>query len=378
MRVLHVYKCYFPEHFGGVEQAIRHLVTGTKAHGISAEVFTLSPNAQDEPVMFEDHRVNQAKTTLEISSTPMSIEAFTKFRNLAKNFDLIHYHYPYPFADLLSLTCAPSVPSIVTYHSDIVRQRILKYGYWPLQSVFLSHVDRIICTSLNYMQTSSVLRTFKHKTEPISLGLDEALLPQASELLLQKWKKAFPKPFILFLGALRNYKGVSTLIQAAKGFNGDVVIAGAGSSLHYYKKKVKAAKLENVYFTGFVDDVDKAALLQLCTALVLPSHFRSEAFGLVQLEAALKAKPVICTELGTGTTFVNEHENTGLVVPPKDADALRNAMAFLMQHPIIAGQMGMAARSRFQELFTAARMCKEYARIYYEVVSDAANGDKQH
>ena len=197
-------------------------------------------------------------------------------------------------------------------------------------------------------------------------------------MLLQKWKKAFPKPFILFLGALRNYKGVSTLIQAAKGFNGDVVIAGAGSSLHYYKKKVKAAKLENVYFTGFVDDVDKAALLQLCTALVLPSHFRSEAFGLVQLEAALKAKPVICTELGTGTTFVNEHENTGLVVPPKDADALRNAMAFLMQHPIIAGQMGMAARSRFQELFTAARMCKEYARIYYEVVSDAANGDKQH
>lgn len=371
MRVLHVYKSYYPEDYGGVPQAIRHLVNGCADHGITAEVFTLSPNADDHPIQFEGHRVTQARTVLEAASTPLSIDAFSKFRDIAPQCDLIHYHYPYPFADLLGLFCGRSIPSIVTYHSDIVRQRLLKYAYYPLQTAFLHSVDRIVCTSTNYMKTSPVLQQFIHKTEAVSLGLDQASLPKASPEALSRWTNHSHEPFILFLGALRNYKGIDTLIAAAKGFNFKLVIAGAGKNLDQLKDIARKDGLTNVDFVGRIDENDKAALLELCTALVLPSHLRSEAFGLVQLEAAMKQKPLICTELGTGTSYVNEHENTGLVIPPEDVDALRNAMNFMMYHPEVAKNMGLAAEARFKELFTAKKMCENYTRIYHEVVAQA-------
>ena len=371
MRILHVYKSYYPEDYGGVPQAIRHLVTGCAEYGINAEVFTFSPKAGDHPTEFEGQRVTQAKTVLEVASTPLSIDAFSKFRNIASKCDLVHYHYPYPFADLLHLFCGRHIPSIVTYHSDIVRQRFLKYPYYPIQTAFLHSVDRIVCTSTNYMNTSPVLRQFAHKTEAISLGLEKSYFPKASAEVLSKWRSHIRAPFILFLGAIRQYKGIDTLIAAAKGFNFKLIIAGDGANLDNHKQTVSQEGLTNIDFIGRINEHDKAALLELCTALVLPSHYRSEAFGLVQLEASMNQKPLICTELGTGTSYVNKHEITGIVVPPKDADALQNAMNFMMYNPDIAKKMGIAAEGRFRKLFTSKKMCQNYSRIYNEVVSQA-------
>ena len=373
IRVLHVYKSYYPEDYGGVSQAIRHLVNGCAEHGIDSEVFTLSAAAAHEPLMFEGHRVHQAKTIIEAASTPLSIEALLKFRKIASQFDVIHYHYPYPFGDLLHLYGGRSIPSIVTYHSDIVRQRLLKHAYYPLQTIFLKSVDRIVCTSTIYMDTSPVLQQFLHKTEAVSLGLNENAFPKASQEALTRWSNNIAEPFILFLGALRNYKGIETLIEAARGFQFKLVIAGSGKNLDQLRETARNAKLNNIDFVGRINEDDKAALLELCTALVLPSHFRSEAFGLVQLEAAMKKKPLICTELGTGTSYVNEHENTGLVVPPMDVNALLNAMNFMMFHPEIAKNMGIEAEARFKELFTAKLMCENYARIYKEVAARSSS-----
>ncbi len=368
MKILHVYKTYYPDSYGGIEQAIRHLANGGKAHGIKSEVFTLSANPKGKRFKYEDHFVSQAKTNIEIASTPLSFSAISKFRDLAPKFDLIHYHYPYPFADIMKLSSGIDKPSIVTYHSDIVRQQVLKHAYAPIQRLFLNSVDRIICTSSVYLKTSLVLQKHKDKTEAVSLGLDSKTFHKASQKDLKKWKAEIDQPFFLFLGVLRNYKGVSTLLEAAKNLSANVVIAGAGPELEKLRTKARAMKLKNVYFTGKFEDTDKAALLELCSGLVLPSHLRSEAFGLVQLEAAMRRKPLICTELGTGTSYVNEHENTGLVIPPKNSQALHNAMNFLIFHPTIAEQMGRQAERRFEELFSAKKMCAEYARIYDEVL----------
>ncbi len=368
MKVLHVYKTYYPDSFGGIEQSIRHLANGCGVHGIHSEVFTLSPSPQAESIEYEGHRIHQAKANIQLASTPLSLSAFAKFADLAKQFDLIHYHYPYPFADLLKLATFVKKPSIVTYHSDIIRQRRLKYIYAPLQALFLRSIDRIVCTSEVYLKTSPVLKKYKYKTEAVSLGLDKRSFPVPTQKNLDKWLNLINQPFFLFLGVLRNYKGVRTLVDAASMTNANIVIAGGGPELDTLKKHAKSLKLENVIFTGQISEDDKAALLQLSTGLVLPSHLRSEAFGLVQLEAAMKAKPLVCTELGTGTSYVNEHENTGLVVPPKNPEALGNAMNFLTYHPAMAQRMGKEAEKRFKELFTAEQMCKHYARIYKDVV----------
>ena len=377
MRVLHVYKTYYPDSYGGIEQAIRHLANGCAKHSIESEVLTLSSNPKRDRFRFENHFVTQVQTDLEVSSTPFAIGAFKKYRDLASQFDLINFHYPFPFGDMMGLMSGINTPSVATYHSDIIRQRFLKHVYAPVQSVFLNSMDRIICTSDKYLKTSPILQKYKSKTEPVSLGLDKEAFPKATETAVKKWQAKISQPFFLFLGVLRSYKGVSTLVEAAEGLNAQLVIAGGGPQLNSLEKQVADSQLDNVYFTGRIDEDDKAALLELCTALVLPSNLRSEAFGLVQLEAAMRQKPLICTELGTGTSYVNEHENTGLVVPPKNPNALRNAMNFMVYHPTIAQNMGQQAEQRFQKLFTADKMCAEYARIYREVIQARKEADAE-
>ena len=368
MRVLHVYKTYYPDSYGGIEQSIRHLANGCVHHGFDSEVLTCSAFPKKARFRFEEHFVTQVQTDLEVSSTPFSFNAISTYREMAAEFDLINFHYPFPFGDMMSIFSGIDTPRVVTYHSDIIRQRFLKHIYAPVQHIFLQSVDRIICTSERYLNTSPILQKYHYKTEPVSLGLDKQVLPKASSEAIEKWTKKIGQPFFLFLGVLRSYKGLSTLVEAAQGLNAQLVIAGGGPTLDTLKRQAAELDLENIHFTDSIDEADKAALLELCTALVLPSHLRSEAFGLVQLEASMRQKPLICTELGTGTTHVNEHDHTGLVVPPKNAAALNQAMTFMVENPEAAKTMGKQAEQRYQRLFTADKMCAEYARIYNDVL----------
>jgi rhamnosyl/mannosyltransferase len=122
--------------------------------------------------------------------------------------------------------------------------------------------------------------------------------------------------------------------------------------------------LKNVMFLGAVSEVDKVALLQLCYALAFPSHLRSEAFGISLLEGAMYGKPMISSEIGTGTSYINSDGETGLVVPPSDPLALRNAMQLLWDNPPMAAQMGQRAEARYWELFTSDKMAERYVELY--------------
>ncbi|MDE2429657.1 MAG: glycosyltransferase, partial [Burkholderiales bacterium] len=119
---------------------------------------------------------------------------------------------------------------------------------------------------------------------------------------------------------------------------------------------------------GALPETDKVALLTLCYALAFPSHLRSEAFGISLLEGAMFAKPMISSEIGTGTTYINIGGQTGLVVPPSDPAAFRQAMEYLWNHPSEAHCMGQKAQERYQELFTADNMAANYARLYRQIL----------
>jgi rhamnosyl/mannosyltransferase len=118
-----------------------------------------------------------------------------------------------------------------------------------------------------------------------------------------------------------------------------------------------------------VDDLDKVALLELCYAVAFPSHLRSEAFGISLLEGAMFGKPMISSEIGTGTTYINVDRETGLVVSPSDPVALRAAMRTLWDDPAMAGAMGQRAEARYRELFTSERMAASYAELYRELAA---------
>ncbi len=364
MRVLHFFKTYYPDSFGGVERTIHAIATGSLSHGVRSDVLSLSRNPLRNTVEFDGHTAYKAKLDLEFASTGFSRDALSKFKRLSAKADLVHYHFPWPFMDVVHLLHPPGKPTIVTYHSDIVKQRMLLQLYRPLMHRFLSSVDRIVATSPNYLDSSNVLQLYRNKTVVIPIGLDESHYPRAADSLKVSWRVRFPKPFFLFVGVLRYYKGLHTLIEAARYVQADILIVGEGPMEAELKAQTKKIGSTNVHFLGAVDDAGKAALLEMCTAFVFPSHLRSEAYGLALVEAAMFGKPLISCEIGTGASFVNKHEETGLVLPPGDVPSLINAMETYLRRPEVAARHGFNASIRYSGELTAARMTQRYLKLY--------------
>lgn len=369
MKVLHFYRTYHPDTFGGIEQVIRQLAVGTARLGVDAEVLTLTRKRGDLELELEGHKVHRVVQNFEIASTGFSWRALSRFRELASSADIIHYHFPWPFMDLMHLFCQIRKPTIVTYHSDIVRQKFLEKVYQPLRHWFLNDVDRIVATSPNYLSSSPVLNRYRDKTEVITYGLDKDIYPQPSPELIAKWQQRFAGRFFLFVGMLRYYKGLHILLEAVADTDMPVLIVGNGPEETALKQQARDLKLDNVHFLGALPEEDKVALLSLCYGVVFPSHLRSEAFGISLLEGAMYAKPMISSEIGTGTSYVNIADETGVVVPPEDALALRSAMMRLWDKPALAAQMGQLAQKRYQTIFTSEMMARNYVRLYVDVIS---------
>jgi rhamnosyl/mannosyltransferase len=226
----------------------------------------------------------------------------------------------------------------------------------------------VVASSPNYLATSNVLKKNAHKVLVIPYGLDKATYPQPTPEKLAFWRAQLGQKFFLFVGVLRYYKGLHILLEAAQGTPYPVVIVGAGPVEQELKAQAAQLGLSNVMFLGQLSDADKVALLMLCYGVVFPSHLRSEAFGISLLEGAMYGKPMISSEIGTGTTFVNIGNETGLVVPPSDPAALRQAMTYLWDHPEEAAEMGRKAEQRYWDFFTADKMVDAYVELYKSLV----------
>lgn len=368
MKVLHFYKTYLPDTIGGIEQVINQIARGTAHLGVTADVLSLSPGKVDEAVEVNGHLVHRCHTNFTVASTPFSASAFLKFRQLVKEADLIHYHFPYPFVDILHFIIGVKKPTLLTYHSDIIKQKNLLRLYRPLMEMFLGSVDHIVAASPNYMESSDVLSQFKDKTSVIAYGLDKETYPTTSSERLNFWRKRFGSRFFLFVGVLRYYKGLHILIDAARNSNYPIVIVGAGPIEQELKEHTARARVNNIHFVGHLPDEDKVALFELCYAVIFPSHLRSEAFGISLLEGAMYGKPLISSEIGTGTTYINIDKETGIVAPPSDPTALRQAMDYLWNNPEDAAVMGKRAEARYWELFTAQEMAKSYVSVYKKLL----------
>lgn len=368
MRVLHFFKTYWPDTFGGIERTIHAIAKGAVEHDISSDVLSLSAKPEENTRNFDGHMAYKARLDFEFASTGLSRDVFSRFRELSSQADIIHYHFPWPMSDIVQVGLRPNKPTIVTYHSDIVKQKLLLQFYRPLMNRFLGSVDRIVATSPNYVATSDVLQRFSEKTTVIPLGLDEADYPSADALTKVRWREQFPRPFFLFVGVLRYYKGLMTLLAAARTTDIDIVIVGDGPMKPQLIAYAKAHNLSHVHFAGALPDADRTALLELSSGLIFPSHLRSEAFGLSLVEASMFGKPMISCEIGTGTSYVNLNGQTGLVVPPQNPEALSAAMRSIAHDTEQAKVFGMNARARYSEHFTADKMALEYVKNYTSLV----------
>jgi O-antigen biosynthesis rhamnosyltransferase len=345
MRVLHFFKTYHPHTYGGIEQVLFQLCEALAEMGVECDVLSLSCESRQQPQSIGRHRAHYAKLDFEVASTAVSFTAIPRFRTLAAEADIVHYHFPWPFMDVVHFIARTRKPTILTYHSDIIRQKRLRRIYLPLETRFFNSVDLIVPTSPNYAMTSPILERYRHKVQIIPIGIDRARYPPVSPERKGYWHRRFGDRFILFVGMLRYYKGLHILLNAIAGAPYPVLIVGAGPIERDLRAQSEQLKLSNAHFLGSLPEEDKVALLDLCGAVVFPSHLRAEAFGVFLLEGAMFGKPLISSEIGTGTSYVNIDGQTGIVVPPSDPSALRRAMDFIWTHPEAAARLGENARA---------------------------------
>ena len=372
MNVLHVYRTYFPDSQGGLEEVIRQICLGTREQGVTSRVFTLSDEPYPRRLPRVECEVVRVRKTFEVASCGFALTGLRRFAQELEWADLVHYHYPWPFSDLMHLFFGHSKPAVLTYHSDIVRQKILLSMYRPLMRRYLGAMDRIVATSPNYFATSEVLNNFASKVEVIPIGLDEPSYPPLGDTNndLAEALKRYGGDFFLFVGVLRYYKGLHILLDAIIGAPYKVVIVGAGPVEGELRKQVERLGLDNVIFAGYISDREKMALFQLCRAVVFPSYLRAEAFGVTLLEGAMSGRPLISAEVGSGTSHVNVHDETGLVVEAGSPVALREAMDELFLDRAKAERMGEKARLRYETLFTGRLMGGRYAKLYADVLQE--------
>jgi len=364
MRILHVTSTFSPDTYGGIEEVIRQICLNSKPYGVKSRVFTLSKNPIPEIIQMEGIEIFRVQKTFEIASCGFSVKGHVKFKELIEWADIINYHFPWPFSDLLHLFCRVKKKSIVTYHSDVIRQKKLNILYKPLMRYFLESVDKIVATSPNYVQSSSVLCKYKEKTEIIPIGINEKSYPTPLNSDVVSMQNKVGKDFFLFIGMFRKYKGLNILLRAIHNTHLNCVIAGTGPLEKELKSMAKTLGISNVRFMGRVDEVEKVVLLKLCRAVVFSSNLRSEAFGVNLVEGAMFEKALVSTELGTGTSYVNIDYKTGFIVPPSDVQSLRKAMLNLSIDSLLNKKMARAARIRYEELFTGDKMGKQYFELY--------------
>ena len=373
LNALHVYRTYFPDPQGGMQEAIRQMCLATQAVGVSNTVYTLSPQPHPVEIFREEGRVVRSRSWAAPASCDLGgIDALARFRQLSKQSDVLHFLFPWPYADLMHALAGTKTPAVLTYVSDVVRQRWLGKAYAPLMWRTLRSMRAIVANCPAYIQTSPILsdRSIRDKVRVIPLGIVEESYPtDGDEAIFPRLGLEDGEPYFLFIGVLRYYKGLHTLIKAAQQVKARIVIAGSGPEGDNLRTLAEQVGARNVIFAGQISDHEKVALLKRCQALVLPSHLRSEAYGMVLVEASIFGRPLVSCEIGTGTSFVNAHGESGLVVPPEDVAALGGALNALLTDTSCAEDFGRGARARYDRLFSGPALGRAYAELFREVAA---------
>ncbi|MCZ7571166.1 MAG: glycosyltransferase [Ardenticatenaceae bacterium] len=374
MRILHLYKDYFPV-LGGIENHVKLLAEGQAARGHEVTVLVTSLGPRTERLESAGVQVIKAARLATVASAPLSLALPLFLRRLHP--DVTHLHFPYPVTEVANWLLGRGRRTIVTYHSDVVRQKGLLLAYAPLMRHILRRADRIIATSPAYMQSSAVLAPLAPHCTVVPLAVETARFaapadPGALAALRAQWG---PGPWLLFVGRHRYYKGLDDLIRALPMLPGVRLMAvGKGPMTATWQAlAVDLGVAERVHFPGEIPDRELALSFRAADLFVLPSSQRSEAFGLVIVEAMAAGLPAITTELGTGTSWVNRHGETGLVVPPRDPAALAQASAALLGDEARRARLGRAAQARALAEFDKEVMVERTLALYEGVSRDGVS-----
>ena len=366
MKILHIYKDYYPV-LGGIENHLKALAEAQVSLGHEVTVLVCDPGKRTHQETINGVTVIKAGRLLTAASMPLSLAQPLKLVRLRP--DIVHLHSPYPLGELANWLAGRARGTVVTYHSDIVRASQQKWLllYRPFLKRILRAADRIITTTPQYIETSGWLRPIGDKCVVVPIGIDLHRFSPKQKPAARQAQKDFK---LLFVGRLRYYKGLDTLLNALPQIpEAQLTIVGVGPMEGAWRALTQALGLtDRVTFAGEIDDDHLPAYYQQADLFVLPANARAEAYGIVLIEAMASGLPCVTTELGTGTSWVVQDGVTGFVVPPMDPPALAKAINTLKTDAALRQQFGQAALKRAQAKFSQEVMVDNVMQVYNEVL----------
>jgi glycosyltransferase involved in cell wall biosynthesis len=362
---------FYPPHRGGMETHLQTL-SGELQKSLHLKVLVANDEWKSAHSTVDGVEVTRVGTAFTMAGAPICPQMAAQIRDARP--DLVHLHLPNPTAVLAYLMSGHKGRIVATWHSDVIRQRTLAHLFRPLQRWVLKRCAALIATSPNYVANSSALGDYRDRCRIIPHGIPVERFRRFDSAAVEEIRGRYGSRIALYVGRLVYYKGIEHLIRAMTRVRGRLLILGDGPLRKNLQSDVRALGLEDrvVFLTGVADLVP---YYQACDVFVLPSVARSEAFGIVQLEAMACGKPVVNTELASGVPFVSIDGVTGITVQPADPDALARAINRLLDDPVRATMYGRCGLRRVREEFSVERMASSTLALYEEVMSASVNGN---
>lgn len=376
MRIAHLV-CSFPPYQGGMGNSCFSQAKELALKGHEVVVFT--PLYRDEPQTNYPFKVIKLKPIIKYGNAAFLPQIY----QYLKDFDVIHLHYP--FFGVAEFIKFFKKPVVLQYHMDVVGKGLFK-SFFNFHTRFIlpkiiRRGDLILCSSYDYIKHSNIVNLYKEnpkKFVEIPFGVDlNIFTPQNKDFfLLEKYNLSADEKIILFVGGLDKahyFKGVENLIKSfskisSKLLKTSLIIIGEGDLKPYYIKLAKDLGIANkIIFAGKVSNQDLPKYYNLSDIFILPSIDKSEAFGIVLLEAMACAKPSITSDL-PGVRMVVDDKKTGLLVKLNNTDDLIEKLLYLLENNEECQKFGLAARKKVEEKYSWGKITSQLENIYFTLI----------
>jgi glycosyltransferase involved in cell wall biosynthesis len=389
LKILHIGK-YFPPYAGGMENYLRDLMAAQARQGLTTAALVhqsdIGFTSQQESYSSGEQQlpITRAPVWGRLLFTPISPAFPWLLNRLIKQQkpDILHLHMPNVSVFwALFLPRARKIPWVVQWQSDVLASeyslglRLFYAIYRPFEKAVLRRSAAIIASSPPYLESSTPLQAFRSKCHVIPLGLDAANLPETESPTPSKTANAPLR--VLAIGRLTYYKGFEYLIRAAAGCNNvDIHLVGKGDQEAKLKALTRDLNLQNhITFHGHLPDEQLAQQFSACDCLCLPSIERTEAFGMVLLEAMYHGKAAIVANVaGSGMGWVVDDDITGLHVGPQDAGAIANSIHQLQQNRDKIRALGLNGRRKFDKQFQIEHAAHRTSNLYRSILNKTPHG----
>ena len=365
MKILQLGKFYPIK--GGVEKVMFDLMLGLSIEGVEGDMLCAAYQEKGfTRVMSNKSKLMVVNTVKEVAATMIAPSMVLKLKQIAKEYDIIHVHHPDPMAAFALLCSGYKGKVVLHWHSDILKQKSLLKLYMPIQKWLVNRADVIVGTTPVYVKESPYLQEVQHKVTYLPIGVCHLESPIKQVMDLRR--KYLDKHIVFSLGRLVPYKGFAYLIEAAKHLDDNyvVLIGGTGPLRDELQAQIDSLGLqERVQLLGYVSDVDLPAYFEACDLFCMSSVMKTEAFGIVQIEAMSCGKPVVATKIPeSGVSWVNQDGVSGLNAEPCDAEDLAKCIRGILADENDYARFSKGALDRYKTWFTQEEMIKKCLEIY--------------